>query len=350
MTRSTNPSRRSVLAGAAAAAGATLFAPAVLRAQSKEVNLYSSRHYNTDERLYSDFTARTGIAVNRVEANADQLIERLKSEGAASPADVFISVDAGRLEKLNGEGLFQPVQSAVLSGAVPEALRDPDGHWFGFSSRARVIMYHRDRVTPDQLSTYENLVDERWRGKLLTRSSGNIYSQSLTGSILAALGPEKTEAWARGLVANFARAPQGGDTDQIKAVAAGLGDICISNTYYLGNIIAANKEEDRPLIEKMAVFFPNQGDRGTHINISGGGVLANSKNRDNAVAFLEYLISPEAQGYFSAGNNEYPVLADVPPPPAIAPFGTFKADQLNARVFARNNAEALKIMDRAGWA
>ena len=335
---------------AASSLTALFAAPAILRAQdAKVVNLYSARHYDTDEALYTNFTKATGIVVNRVEAKPDELIERLKAEGDNSPADVFISVDAGRLDRARTAGLLQPVQSDVLNKAIPATLRDPDNHWFGFSSRARVLIYDKTRTKPSDLSTYEDLADPKWKGKILTRSSSGIYSQSLTGSILAANGPDKTRSWCEGLVANFARPPAGGDTDQIRAVAAGEGDIAISNTYYLGGIIRKNKPEDAALIAKMAVFFPNQGNRGTHINISGGGITKSSKNKEAARQFLEYLVSPEAQAYFAAGNDEYPVVAGMTPPSSIASFGTFKADTLNARIFAENNAEALRIMDLAGW-
>lgn len=313
------------------------------------VNLYSSRHYNTDEKLYSDFTARTGIKVNRIEDDADKLIQRMKAEGANSPADVFISVDAGRIQRAAEDGLLQPIKSTILDNAVPAHLREPYGLWFGFSKRARVIIYSKERVKPAELSTYEALADPKWKGKIAIRSSTYIYNQSLTGSILAALGPEKTEAWAKGFAANFARAPKGGDRDQISAVAAGEADIAISNTYYLAHMLTSKKPEERAAAEKVAVFFPNQKDRGAHVNISGGGVAKNAPNKANAIKFLEYLVSPQAQAYFAEGNYEYPVMADAKVSPVIAAWGKFKEDSLNAQVFARNNAEALKIMDRAGW-
>jgi iron(III) transport system substrate-binding protein len=333
----------------AATASAVLAMPSVLRAQEKVVNLYSSRHYDTDEALYSDFTKQTGIRVNRVEAAPDALIERMRAEGANSPADVFITVDAGRIERARELGLLKPLTSEAISAAVPAPYRDPDNYWFGFSTRARVIVFNKDKVKPSDLSTYEALAEPMWKGRVLTRSSTNIYSQSLTGSILAANGREKTETWARGLVANLARPPKGGDTDQIKAVAAGEGDVALANTYYLGNMIRKNQPANADVIKKVAVFFPNQADRGTHVNISGGGIAASAKNEANAIRFLEYLITPEAQRHFAAGNDEYPVIANVALPQSITGFGAFKADGLNARVFARNNAEALQIMDRAGW-
>jgi iron(III) transport system substrate-binding protein len=339
-------SRRTIIASVAS----VLAAPAVLRAQTaKVVNLYSARHYDTDEALYSDFTKATGITVNRIEAGPEALIERMRAEGANSPADVFLSVDAGRIERARELGLLAPARSEIIVSAVPANLRDPENHWFGFSTRARVLMYHTDRTDPKTLSTYEALSGEAFKGKVLNRSSSSIYNQSLTGSILAARGEAATEAWCKGLVANFARAPKGGDSDQIRAVFAGEGEVAIANTYYLGNIIRKSSERDADLIKKIGVFFPNQNDRGTHLNISGGGLAASSKNRENAIRFLEYLVSPSAQRFLAEGNDEYPVLAGVAPPSTIARFGAFKADQLNAGVFARNNTLALQIMDRAGW-
>lgn len=328
---------------------ATLASPSVLRAQEKVVNLYSARHYDTDERLYTDFTKTSGIKVNRVDAQPEALIERMKAEGANSPADVFISVDAGRIERAREMGLLQPLNSDIVKGAVPANLRDPDGHWFGFSTRARVIMYNKDKVKPAEITTYEELADPKWKGRVLNRSSTHIYNQSLIGSILAALGEAKTESWCRGLVANFAHPPRGGDKDQIRGIAAGEADLAIANTYYLGNMIRTPEAKDANVLNKIGVIFPNQADRGTHTNISGGGLAASSKNKDNAIKFLEYLVTPAAQTYFAEGNDEYPIVAGMAAPKSIAAFGSFKPDQLNARVYARNNADALKIMDRAGW-
>ena len=339
-------SRRAFLAGAASA----FAAPAIVRAQGAgSLNLYSSRHYDTDEALYGEFTRLTGIRINRIEAEADALIERLRAEGANTPADVFITVDAGRIERAKQMGLLQASASQALAGAVPAHLRDPDGHWFGFSKRARVIMVNRERVDPRSIATYEDLADPKWKGKVLIRSSNNIYNQSLTGAMLAAHGEAKTLDWCKGVVANLARSPRGGDTDQIRACAAGEGDIAVSNTYYLGNLIRANKPADQDLIRKIAVVFPNQGDRGTHVNISGGGIVKASRNVEAATKFLEYLVTPKAQAYFAQGNNEYPVVEGIEIPSAVMGFGAFREDKLNAGVFARNNADALKIMDRAGW-
>jgi iron(III) transport system substrate-binding protein len=314
------------------------------------VNLYSARHYDTDSDLYQSFTDRTGVQVNLVEAEADQLIERIKSEGANSPADVFITVDAGRLWRAESEGILQPVSSSILEQAVPENLRHPEGLWFGLSKRARVIVYNRARVNPAELSSYEDLTDEKWRGRLLVRSSSNVYNQSLTGALLEVHGSEFTEEWARGIVANFARPPEGGDTPQIQAVAAGVGDVAIANHYYYLRLLNSDDPAEREVAEQTAIFFPNQRDRGTHVNISGGGVLANSPNKEAAVQFLEHLVSPEAQSIFSRGNREYPVLEGVPLDPTVEALGEFNEDSINAAVFGQNNLEALQIMDRAGWA
>lgn len=313
------------------------------------VNLYSARHYDTDEDLYESFREATGIRVNVVEAEADQLIERIKSEGANSPADALVTVDAGRLWRAEQEDLFEPVSSSVLTAAIPEYLRHPDGLWFGLTKRARVIMYNKEQVNPSELSTYEALTDSKWKGRILTRSSTNIYNQSLVGSILAAHGPEKTEEWVRGLVANFARQPEGNDTAQIKAVAAGLGDLAISNTYYLARLAKSEDAEERDIASKIGVFFPNQQDRGTHVNVSGAGVLKSAPNKEAAIQFLEYLVSADAQRIFAEGNNEYPVVKDVAVDSVVKSFGEFKEDTLNASVFGKNNPEALQICDRAGW-
>lgn len=317
--------------------------------RGRVVNLYSARHYDTDDQLYEGFREATGIRVNLVEAEADQLIERIKNEGQNSPADILMTVDAGRLWRAEQEGLFQPVTSSILNEAIPENLRHPDGLWYGLTKRARVIMYNKDTVDPAELSTYEDLADPKWQGRILVRSSTNIYNQSLVGSMIAAHGAEDTEEWARGLVANFARPPEGGDTDQIKAVAAGLGDIAISNTYYLARLAKSDKPEERAIAEKIGVFFPNQSDRGTHVNISGAGVLKNAPNARAAVQFLEYLASPEAQRIFAQGNNEYPVVEGVEVDAVVEDFGNFEEDPLNASVFGSNNPEALRITDRAGW-
>ncbi|MBS4048800.1 MAG: Fe(3+) ABC transporter substrate-binding protein [Alphaproteobacteria bacterium] len=341
-------SRRLLLLGLAAA-GTMIGLPEMAAAQDKVLNLYSSRHYDTDEALYENFTKQTGIKINRIEAGEDQLLQRMRAEGDKSPADVLITVDAGRLWRAQQNGLLQPLKNAKLEKAIPAHLREAEGHWFGFSKRARVFVVNKDKVKPSDLARYEDLADPKWKGKLLIRSSTNVYMQSLTGSMIATLGEQATETWAKAVVANLARAPKGGDTDQLKAVAAGEGDVAVSNTYYLARLINSSKAEDKAVASKLAVIFPNQGDRGTHVNISGAGLAKYSPNKANAIKFLEYLASPEAQNYFAKGNYEYPVVAGVPNHPIIESWGSFKEDQISAAVFGRNNEDALKLMDRAGW-
>ncbi|WP_421659192.1 Fe(3+) ABC transporter substrate-binding protein [Leptothermofonsia sp. ETS-13] len=341
-----------IASGAAMAAVAfdQLRKPGAGFAQSNRVvNLYSARHYDTDTAIYDSFTKKTGIKVNLVEADADKLIERIKSEGSNSPADVLITVDAGRLWRAQEAGLLQPISSNVLKTAIPANLAEPQGYWYGFTKRARIIVYNKDKVKPSDLSTYEDLANPKWKGRLISRTSSHVYNQSLTGSILAVHGPQKTEEWARGIVANFARPPEGNDTAQIKAVASGVADVTFVNHYYVVRLMKSEKPEDKEVASKIGVFFPNQKDRGTHINISGGGVVKTSPNREAAIQFLDYLASPEAQEIFARSNNEYPVLAKVALDPVLASLGKFKEDKLNAAVYGKNNGEALKIMDRAGW-
>lgn len=313
------------------------------------VNVYSGRHYDTDESLYDRFTEETGIQVNIVEGEADELLERIQSEGDRSPADVLITVDAGRLWRAEEAGVFQPVQSEILETNVPENLRQAEGLWFGLTQRARVLVYNPEKVKPEDLSTYEALVEPQWKGRVCTRSSGNIYSQSLLGSMVETQGVEATEAWAKGLVANLAREPEGGDTSQIEAVAAGQCDVAIVNHYYWARLAKSSKPEEKDVAAKTAIFFPNQNDRGTHVNISGAGVLVHAPHRDEAVKFLEFLVSPEAQEAFAQGNNEYPVLAGVPLDPIIAELGDQRFDQVNVSAYGRHNPEVIRIVDRAGW-
>jgi len=319
-------------------------------AQEKVLNLYSSRHYQTDEALYANFTKQTGIKINRIEAPEDPLIERLRTEGASSPADVLVTVDAGRLWRAEQLGLFQPVKSAVLESSVPANLRHPDGLWFGFSTRARVIVYNKLAVKPGDIRSYEDLADPKWKGKVCMRSSSNIYNLSLAAAQISNAGELKTEEWAKGVVANLARAPQGGDTDQIKAVAAGECSVTLSNTYYYARLAKSTKPDEREIAAKTAVIWPNQDGRGTHVNISGAGVLKNAPHREEAVKFLEYLASNDAQRYFADGNNEFPVVKGVTVNnPALAALGDFKADTLNVSALGRNQPAAQKLYDRAGW-
>ena len=323
-----------------------LFVSSILSAQV--VNVYSARHYDTDDEIYGKFEKKTGIKVNLIEGGSGAMLERLKREGKRSPADVFITVDAGRLYQAELAGVFQPVKSALLSRLVPENLRHPEGKWFGLTKRARIILRSRDRVKEGEITSYEDLVKPRWKGKVLIRSSSNIYNQSLVGSLIASHGEAGAEKWCRGLVANLARVPQGGDRDQIKAVAAGEGDIAVANSYYFARMLNGTDAE-KAAAARVAVVFPNQGNRGAHVNLSGIGVCANSPNKANAVRFIEYLMGTEAQEVFAAGNNEYPVVKGAGTVPALKAFGAFKEDKVNAAVFGKNNAAAIRIMDRAGW-
>ncbi len=318
-------------------------------ANAGEINLYSARHYDTDDALYNNFTKETGIKVNLIEGNADELIERMKSEGKNSPADVFITVDAGRLWRAQEDGFLQPISSETLEKAIPANLRDPKWYWFGFSKRARVIVYNLGKVKPEDLSTYEALAEPKWKGRVCIRSSDNIYNQSLVASKIEDKGVEEAEKWVKGLIANFARPPEGNDTDQIKAVAAGQCDVALVNHYYLARLKQATDAEDQDVAQKVGVFFPNQKEEGTHINISGGGVAVNSPNKDNAVKFLEYLATPEAQEIFANQANEYPVVSDVKPNPAVASFGEFKESKLDVVTYGQKNPDAVKLMDRVGW-
>lgn len=316
---------------------------------AEEVNIYSSRHYQTDEVLYDGFTRRTGIKVNRIEGKGDALIERIKSEGANSPADVLITVDAGRLWRADQAGLFQPVHSKVLEQRIPGNLRHPDGHWFGFSSRARLIFYNKTAVKAGEIARYEDLAEPKWRGRVCIRSGANIYNQSLLGSLIAAHGEAGAEAWAKGVVANFAHDPRGGDTDQIRSVAAGECDVAVANSYYFVRLMTSKKQEDREVASHVGVVFPNQGDRGTHINVSGAGVLKHAPHGKAAVRFLEYLVSDEAQAYFADGSNEYPVVDGVAPNSAVKSLGRFKADPVNVALYGENQPAAQMIFDRVGW-
>lgn len=327
---------------------AALFA-AILPAQASEVNVYSARHYSSDRAIWEAFTRRTGIKVNVVEAEHDQLVQRLTSEGAGSPADVLITVDAGRLARAVETGLLQSSRNAALDAIVPAHLRHPDGLWYGVAMRARVFVYHRDRIKADEIPTYESLAAPRLKGRLVTRSGTNIYNLSLVGSIVAAHGPDATRTWARGVVANLARPPQGGDTDQIKAVAAGVGDVAISNSYYFARLASSEKPEDRAVTQRLGVVFPNQGDRGTHVNVSGAALIKTAPNAANGLRLIAFLLEPEAQRLLADGSMEYPVNPKVAPHPVLGALGGFRQDQINADAYARNSATAARIMDEVGW-
>jgi iron(III) transport system substrate-binding protein len=317
-------------------------------AQEKVLNLYSARHYQTDEALYSNFTRQTGIKINRIEGKEDELLERIKNEGANSPADVFITVDAARLAQADALGLFAPVQSKLLDERIPAHLRSTD--WFAFSTRARVILYNKAAVNPDDVRNYEDLAHPKLKGKVCVRSGAHPYNLSLGSALIHHLGEQKTEEWAKGLVANFARAPKGGDTDQIKAVAAGECGVAISNSYYIARLLRSDKPADKQAMEKVGVVWPNQGSFGTHINVSGGGMLKTAPHKESAVKFLEYLASDEAQAYFANGNNEWPAVKSVAVKnPALDALGSFKADTLNVGTLSKNTALAQRVFDRAGW-
>jgi iron(III) transport system substrate-binding protein len=318
-------------------------------AQEKILNLYSSRHYQTDEALYAGFTRQTGIRINRIEGTEDALLERLRNEGHNSPADVLITVDVARLWRAQEMDLFQPVKSAVLDQRIPAHLRDPEGHWFGFSKRARVIYYSRERVNPAEVQDYEDLAHPKMKGKVCTRSFGHVYNLSLMASLIDHLGEDGARRWAEGIKANLARAPKGGDTDQIRAVAAGECDVAIGNTYYYVRLMTSKKPADRAVAEKVGVIFPNQKGSGTHVNISGAGVLRHAPHRENAIRFLEYLAGDEAQAYFANGNNEWPVVAGIKlDNPALASLGTFREDRLGVGVLARNQPQAQKVFNIVG--
>jgi iron(III) transport system substrate-binding protein len=321
-----------------------------LPALAQTLNLYSSRHYQTDQALYDNFTRQTGIKVNLIEGGEDALIERIRNEGAKSPADVLITVDAGRLWRAEQMGLFQPVKSKALETRLPASFRHPEGLWFGFSARARIIAYNKARVKAGEIARYEDLADPKWKGRICSRSSGHVYNLSLISSLVNHLGEAKAEAWTKAVASNLARAPKGGDTDQLKAVAAGECDLAISNTYYYVRLMKSQKPEDRKVTEQVAVLLPNQKDRGTHVNVSGAGVLKNAPNRDAAVRFLEYLAGDEAQKYFANGNNEWPTVAAVKPENReLATLGSFKMDELNLAAIGRNQPAAQKIADRSGF-
>ncbi len=328
---------------------ASLFAGSV-SAQDQVLNLYSSRHYQTDEALYSNFTKTTGIKINRIEGGEDPLIERIRNEGARSPADVLITVDAGRLWRAQQMDLFQPVKSATLESRIPANLREPSGLWYGFSTRARVIAYNKAKVQPSEIRNYEDLADAKWKGRVCMRSSTNIYNLSLLGALIDHMGEAKAEAWAKAVRANLAQEPKGGDTDQLKAVAAGQCDVTVSNQYYYARLLRSDKPDERQVGEKIGIVFPNQATWGTHVNISGAGVLKNAPNRQAAIKFLEYLASDEAQRYFADGNNEWPVVANVRiDNPVLKQLGEFKRDQLNVAVLGKNQPNSQKLYDRVAW-
>ena len=327
-----------------------LFSAVVLAQDNKVLNLYSSRHYQTDEALYANFTRQTGIRINRIEAGEDALIERVRNEGERSPADVLVTVDAGRLWRAEQLGFFQPVKSALLDARIPASLREPGGLWFGFSLRARLIAYNKAKVQAAELPAYESLAEPKLKGRICMRSSTNMYNLSLLSAMIDHLGEPRAQAWAQAVRDNLAHDPRGGDTDQLKSVAAGECDVTLTNQYYYARLLRSDKPEEREIAGRIGIVFPNQASWGTHVNISGAGVMRHAPNRHAAVQFLEYLAGDEAQRYFADGNNEWPVVAGVKPDnPVLKMFGDFKRDALNVAVLGRNQPGAQKIYDRAGW-
>jgi iron(III) transport system substrate-binding protein len=314
-----------------------------------ELNLYSSRHYDTDERLYSDFTDQTGITINRIEGKADELITRMQAEGANSPADILLTVDTSRLERAKNAGVLQTIDSPVLEDRIPANLQDSDNQWFGFSQRARIIFFDKtDVANPPQ--TYVALADPAYKGMVCHRSSSNVYSQTLLSAVIENHGADAATAWAQGVVDNFARAPQGGDTDQLRGLVSGECDISISNTYYFARAIRKDvKGLDKAAMDNIGWVFPAQDAEGAHMNLSGAGVAANAPNKDNAIKFLEYLASDQAQQYFSAGNDEYPAVTGTPLAPSVEALGPFKADAVDLSKVAKNVPTAQKIFNEVGW-
>lgn len=318
---------------------------------SGEVNVYSARSEALIAPLLEAYSKENDVKVNLITGKADALLSRLASEGNASPADVFITVDAGRLYRAKEAGVLQPFETDHLNDVVPEYLRDRDGYWYSLSQRARVIFYNPEKVSASSLSSYEDLADPKWKGQICIRSSSNIYNQSLVASMIDANGEAETLEWIKGLVANFARPPAGGDTDQIKAAAAGVCDIAVANTYYFGRLGLSSKAEDRAVYDKLAMFWPNQAknDRGAHVNVSGIGMTASSKNKENAKQLIEFLTNEQSQKWYANVNNEYPVVEGIAPPESLAVFGEFKSDTVSLSVLGENNRQAVKLMDQGGW-
>lgn len=341
------PTARLAVALVALILAAAPMAKAEATSAEEVVNVYSARHYDTDLALYDQFLETTGVRVRLIEGGSDALIERIANEAEFSPADVLITVDAGRLWRARQRGVLQAVQSSVLTARIPAHLRDADGYWFGLSKRARVIVYNKAAGLPEGVERYEDLAAEALRGQVCMRSSGNIYNVSLLASLIAHNGEPDAEAWARGVVANFRRPPQGNDTAQLKAVAAGECGVSIANTYYLGRLLGAEAEADRAVAAAIGVLFPNQAGRGAHVNISGAGVARHAPHRANAVRFLEYLTGDFAQRLFAEGNNEYPVVGSATGP--VATLGAFPEDTLPATMLGTHQASAVKVFDRAGW-
>jgi iron(III) transport system substrate-binding protein len=313
------------------------------------VNIYTDRHYDSDDALYASFTQETGIKVNVVKGNSDELIERLKNEGEDTEADLIVLADVGRLQRAKDLGLLQSADSSIINENVPEDFRDVENHWVALTKRARVLVYSKDRVDPAELSSYQALTNDQWSGRILTRTSDNIYNQSLVSSFVELYGQEATEEWIRGIVANFAREPKGNDRDQAKAIAAGEGDVAIMNTYYLGLMLNSSDSEEVKVAESVGVFFPNQDVDGTHVNVSGAGVVKFADRADNAVKMIEFLTSETAQKSYSDANYEYPVNPKVEPSELLKTWGDFKSQPIKMSDIGKNIEEILKIMIQNGW-
>ncbi|QVK17691.1 Fe(3+) ABC transporter substrate-binding protein [Mycoplasmatota bacterium] len=313
------------------------------------VNIYTDRHYDTDQALYDEFTKDTGIKVNVQKASADELINRLQLEDKDTEADLLVVADAGRLYRAKDKGLLQAISSETLEINIPDNLQDSENYWYGLTVRARVMVYAKDRINPEDLSTYEDLSSDKWKGKILVRSSSNIYNQSLLASLIAINGEEEAKNWAQGIVNNMARTPEGNDRDQAKAVVAGIGDIAIMNTYYIGKLLNSADPEEVKVGEQVGVYFPNQGTTGTHINVSGAGVTEHAKNKDNAIKLLEYLSGKKAQAQYAQANYEYPANPSVEASELLKSWGDFKAQDINLSQLGENNQRAVEIFNEVDW-
>ena len=327
----------------------SLFATGQPEEGAEVVNVYSHRHYDTDRALYEAFTEETGIEVRVVEAGADELIQRLEAEGERTEADLLITVDAARLNRAKSMGLLQSASSELLEERIPEHLRDEQGHWFALTKRARIIAYHHSRSDRSILSTYEALASDDYEDAIAIRSSSNVYNQSLMTSVIAHNGEEAAREWAEGVVENMGRDPQGGDRDQLRAIAAGEADYAVVNTYYIGQMLNSSDPQEREVGEQIGVFFPNQDGRGAHVNVSGGGVTQHAGNQENAIRLLEFLVSEEAQEQYAQANYEYPVVDGVALAPSVASWGDFKEDSLDLSLLAEYNDDAVRIFDEVGW-
>lgn len=319
------------------------------KAAPNEVNLYTARHYDSDKALYERFTEQTGIKINRIEGKADELIARMKSEGANSPADVFITADAGALWRGEQAGLLQPIESETINARIPENLREPKGNWFGFTRRARIVAYDPAKVKPEEVDDYAKLAEPRFKGKICVRSSDSIYNLSLVGALIEEWGKEKADAWVKGIVANMARPPEGGDRDQIRAVAAGACEVAITNSYYYLRMASGEDAADKAMTDRLKLAFPSLGGKGAHVNISGGGVAKHAPHRENAIKLLEFFASADSQAHISANNSEFPASKDVPVVGPVDAYIDFKANPMNVAAFAARQPEAQSMMSASGW-